>query len=110
MQDITKQDIGKTYYFVETIEVEKVPTNIIYCGILVGVLPKYQFLDAYNSEYKREQNYIFRVQGLFEEFKTKAITSPRVAFERLGEAIGYCKETPLMHYSVMLEQHKKGKN
>ena len=106
----SKEDIGKTLYMIEPVKIDGQSFNIIYAGILVGIIPKYQFLDAYNAEYKREQNYLFRVMGLFDQISTKTTTAPEMIFEKLGEAIGKSGTNSLFHYSVILKREKEAQN
>ena len=110
MQELGKADIGKLFYFLEPVEISGKITPIIYYGELRGIIPKYQFLDGYNSQYKRDQNILFTVKGLSSEILTKSTTTFEVIYNTLQEAVKANTQTPLLHYSVLLKLQEGAKD
>ena len=104
---LSNDDIGRTLYMVEPVRVDEKQFNVIYFGTLISIIPKYQFLDAFSSEYKRSQNYIFKVAGPFNQYLTKTTTSPDMVFEKIEGALNTSGVNSLFHYSVLFTNNKE---
>lgn len=67
---IDKNSIGKKLYIIET---KQDSTVVAYYGELISILPKYMFLDKFNSKYSREQTFLFRCKTHNHEGKINII-------------------------------------
>ena len=105
--DIQQTNIGQNFYFIDRIN--KTEGAIVEYGTLRSMLPKYNFRDAFGSNFKRESNFLFSVLTDTKEEVSKAITNENVVFENLCDVIKYCQSCKvgiLFGYSVVAKGNK----
>lgn len=96
-----QKDIGKTFYFLEPIMIEKNSLSIIYKGVLSAIIPKYNFLDKYNAKYARDTNYIFKVVNYDGTVANKTTTCEEHIYPDIDSAMQLTQNDTLFHYSVI---------
>ena len=102
--EISKNDIGKYYYFGEV-----VGNNFVcHYGKLVSILPKYNYLDSYSTTYHREMNFLFEEDGLT-KMLTRAVSDENYIFNNIREVTEFIPTdeiTILFSYSAYAKEHK----
>ena len=107
--DITKQDIGKEFYFVDRCIGGE--SYVIEYGEITSILPKYNFQDSFGTKFKREENILFKTLLPNGEEKMKSVSNPNLIFETISSAISYCKlENVVFGASVVYNKKRRYDN
>lgn len=80
--------VGNTYYFITTVE----NVSVVSKGVLSAYIPKYNFTDAFDSNYKRASTYIFDVLQFNGKTIKKSIELNWLIFKTIRDAVQYCPE------------------
>ena len=107
---IDKSSIGKKLYIIEVNSVLK--NAVVHYGELMSVLPKYMFLDKFNSEYKREQNFLFKCKTYKEDknFDIISISDSNYIFESFDSVCDYFKNINIFFGPSVIIKEREGKN
>ena len=97
--EITKNDVNSYFYFLEPIN----GTFVLQYGKLISVLPKYMFLDRFNSEYSREKTYLFEVENMHGVIVNKSMTDSNYIFKTFNDFNNRINDA-FFGYSVLLKE------
>lgn len=99
--ETNKVNVGSEYYFTTTTDNGEL---LVQYGELISFLPKYMYLDKYNSKYSRDQEYLFNVKCLCCNTIKKSLHSADFIFANLDDVVDFVKNKDvLFHQSVIIK-------